>query len=39
VHFHDALGDRETQPGAALGLGWGRVDLLELLKDFLLIRW
>jgi hypothetical protein len=39
MHFHDALSDRETQPSAALGLGLGRVDLLELLKDFFLIRW
>ena len=35
VHFHDLLGDGETEAGAALGLGKGTVDLVELIEVFL----
>ena len=37
MHFDDALGNGEAQAGAALLPGRGVVDLLKLLKDFLLI--
>src|SRR5262245_45842275 len=33
VHLHDLLGDGESEAGAALGLGKGAVDLMELLED------
>jgi hypothetical protein len=33
VHLDDLLGNGETKPGAALGLGVGAVDLMELLED------
>src|SRR5262249_30055270 len=33
VHLHNLLGDGETKPGAALGLGVGAVDLVELLEN------
>ena len=33
VHLHDLLGDGEAQARAALGLGVGAVDLVELLED------
>ena len=33
VHLDDALGDGEAEAGAALLLGIGAVDLLELLED------
>src|SRR5262245_66057841 len=33
VHLHDLLGDGETEPRAALGLGQRAVDLVELLED------
>jgi hypothetical protein len=32
VHLHDLLGDGETETGAALCLGIGTVDLVELSK-------
>jgi hypothetical protein len=33
VHLHNLLGDGEPQTGAALGLGVGAVDLVELLEN------
>jgi len=33
VHLDDLLGNRESEAGAALGLGKRAVDLVELLKD------
>src|SRR5215469_6097023 len=33
VHLDDLLGDGEPEAGAALGLGKGAVDLMELLED------
>ena len=33
VHLDDLLGDGEPEAGAALGLGVGVVDLVELLED------
>src|SRR5262245_3264391 len=33
VHLHDLLGDGETQPGAAFGLGIRAIHLMELLED------
>ena len=33
MHLDDLLGDGEPEPGAALGLGVGAVDLMELLED------
>src|SRR5262249_5960311 len=37
VHLHNLLGNGEPQPGAALGLGVGAVDLVELLEDARLV--
>src|SRR5262249_13712179 len=40
VHLHDLLGDGEPKARAALGLGVGAVDLMELLEDpILLVEW
>jgi hypothetical protein len=33
MHFHDLLGDGESEAGASLGLSVGTVDLMELVKD------
>src|SRR5262249_27357562 len=33
MHLDDLLGDGEAQTGAALGLGKGAVDLMELFED------
>jgi hypothetical protein len=33
VHLDDLLGDGEPEAGAALGLGVGAIDLMELLED------
>src|SRR5215510_13072843 len=39
MHLHDLLGDGEAEARAALGLGKGTVDLVELLEDpSLLVR-
>src|SRR5215475_9835844 len=37
VHLHNLLGNGEPQPGAALGLGVGAVDLVKLLEDARLV--
>src|SRR5262245_41171118 len=37
VHLHDLLGDGEPQARAALGLGKGTVDLVELIEDPILL--
>src|SRR5262245_15875923 len=37
VHLHDLLGDGETEPRAALGLGKRAVDLVELIEDPILL--
>ena len=37
VHLHNLLGNGEPQPGAALGLAVGAVDLVELLEDARLV--
>src|SRR5262245_25550700 len=37
VHLHDLLGDGEAQPRAALSLGKGTVDLVELIEDTILL--
>src|SRR5262245_27558677 len=37
VHFHNLFGDGETKAGAALGLGVGTIDLVELLEDARLV--
>ena len=33
MHLHNLLGDGKPETGAALGLGKGAVDLMELLED------
>src|SRR5262245_32637965 len=33
MHLHDLLGDGEPEARAALGLGKGTVDLVELIED------
>src|SRR5262249_27312327 len=37
MHLDDLLGDGEAEPRAALGLGKGAVDLMELLEDPILL--
>src|SRR5262245_3051318 len=40
VHLDDLLGDGEPKARAALGLGKGTVDLVELIEDpTLLVEW